>query len=630
LKLLSVHLQGFLSHKDSYLPLADRGLVLVEGRNLDRGGSNGSGKTALLEAIFWGLYGKTIRDIPVTQIAYRGTGRATVTVEVEVGNDKAVITRWYEEKSPKLKFTINGNSVEAGTYTETQNKLTKFLGMDRDVFANVVLFPSNGGGFASLTDKGQKGVLESLLGLQRFHNSLTALNTIKTERLARHMTLEAELLQLTQQLERREKHLVTLRTEEKAWLAKRQDRVKVAREAANLIEAKEPKLSHLVIEEYNETRLAAENNPFESKRRELSEKRNELTKVSNKLAANQRKQETETKHALTRLPSVDDRLKGQTNCPACGQDLPSEALAELRKKYEAEADEHLDLANRAMQYLATLEDEEQELLAKIDKLNSEVAKLETELSVIGKIPLQLARLQSQMDAHRREHDKWRKEADLANANVTKVANEPCPLTVLIQAVEIELKRDNEALEAKHAENSKLRLDLRYLEYWRNGFHRSGMPSLVLDTVTPYLSDRANHYLKTLTNGAAQVRFSTITLGSDGGIRDVFNVAAGYSLGGSSYEGISDGERRRVDIAVLLALGDLAASQHREVYLRLLDEPFEKLDDTGLESVLRCLRQEVVPRVGTILFTTHTEEVKALSDNRIVVVKEHGISRIEDA
>ena len=55
-------IENFYSFEKTELALTDKnGLVLIKGKNLDTEGSNGSGKSALLEAFYLGLTGKTIR-----------------------------------------------------------------------------------------------------------------------------------------------------------------------------------------------------------------------------------------------------------------------------------------------------------------------------------------------------------------------------------------------------------------------------------------------------------------------------------------------------------------------------------------------------------------------------------------
>ena len=62
MKINKISIQNFYSIKNIELELDTySGLVLIKGKNLDTGGSNGSGKSAIIEAVCWGLTGKTIR-----------------------------------------------------------------------------------------------------------------------------------------------------------------------------------------------------------------------------------------------------------------------------------------------------------------------------------------------------------------------------------------------------------------------------------------------------------------------------------------------------------------------------------------------------------------------------------------
>ena len=92
--------------------------------------------------------------------------------------------------------------------------------------------------------------------------------------------------------------------------------------------------------------------------------------------------------------------------------------------------------------------------------------------------------------------------------------------------------------------------------------------------------------------------------------------------------MSGGELRRVDVAVLLALGDLVASRALSpVRMRMLDEPFDSLDASGIERVVDLLQTKVEPRVGTLLVITHNSDMQSLFEKVIHVEKFGGISRI---
>ena len=62
MKINKVEVNNFYSIKDATINFDKyKGLVLVEGKNKDTGGSNGAGKSVLIESVVWGLFGKTIR-----------------------------------------------------------------------------------------------------------------------------------------------------------------------------------------------------------------------------------------------------------------------------------------------------------------------------------------------------------------------------------------------------------------------------------------------------------------------------------------------------------------------------------------------------------------------------------------
>ena len=62
MKINKVEIKNFYSIKSSVLNFDKfKGLVLVKGKNKDTGGSNGAGKSAFIEGVVWGLFGRTIR-----------------------------------------------------------------------------------------------------------------------------------------------------------------------------------------------------------------------------------------------------------------------------------------------------------------------------------------------------------------------------------------------------------------------------------------------------------------------------------------------------------------------------------------------------------------------------------------
>jgi DNA repair exonuclease SbcCD ATPase subunit len=86
-------------------------------------------------------------------------------------------------------------------------------------------------------------------------------------------------------------------------------------------------------------------------------------------------------------------------------------------------------------------------------------------------------------------------------------------------------------------------------------------------------------------------------------------------GGGSYKGASAGQRRRIDVALLFALSELAvASRGAMPGTLFVDEVFDVLDDEGVESVGAAM-QEVAQDRCVLVVTHNPDLVRALRPAR---------------
>ena len=100
MQIKKVSIQNFYSIKKIDFDFTKyKGVTLIEGENKDTGGSNGAGKSALFEAVVWGLYGKTIRKSTESALINVSAGKdCKVTVYV----DDVIVER--SKKPTSLKF----------------------------------------------------------------------------------------------------------------------------------------------------------------------------------------------------------------------------------------------------------------------------------------------------------------------------------------------------------------------------------------------------------------------------------------------------------------------------------------------------------------------------------------------
>ncbi len=172
-----------------------------------------------------------------------------------------------------------------------------------------------------------------------------------------------------------------------------------------------------------------------------------------------------------------------------------------------------------------------------------------------------------------------------------------------------------------------REQIAYLEFWEKGFGYSGIRSMLLDGIAQKLTERTNHFLKILSGGTQWTEFSTQSTTSAGELREKFVVRVFNAFGAGSYEGNSAGEKKRVDIAICLALHSIASSRAaRPLGFAILDEIFENLDETGCDNVVNLLRQER-EQLGTIFVVSHNPALSAKFPHTMEITKKDGTSHL---
>ena len=115
------------------LDLRDRGLILVLGDNRDTtaADNNGSGKSHLMKAVSWCLWGETPDGDKVDRLTRNGADRVEVSQEWDDGNGQWRVTRIKRRNaSVQLLLERDDQDVSAPTVAGTQAKIAKLLGMD--------------------------------------------------------------------------------------------------------------------------------------------------------------------------------------------------------------------------------------------------------------------------------------------------------------------------------------------------------------------------------------------------------------------------------------------------------------------------------------------------------------------
>ena len=183
MKFNNLHIEGFLSVGRADVCLHDRGLVLIEGKNLDdtSAKSNGAGKSSLVDALCWCLYGKTARGLSTDDVINKKSKSCCVAVTFEENGHDYCVTRTRKGRAVDLTVTDNygdplydppgapvpiSDDLTKGTIVETQATVEQIIGCPYNVFVAAVYAGQEAmPDLPSMTDKQLKELIESVIGV---------------------------------------------------------------------------------------------------------------------------------------------------------------------------------------------------------------------------------------------------------------------------------------------------------------------------------------------------------------------------------------------------------------------------------------------------------------------------------
>lgn len=641
-------IKNFLVIGEAEVDLHNCGLTLIEGRNEDdeSANSNGAGKSSLVDALCWCLYGVTGRGVSGDAVINKKTKKECV-VGVEVWTEG--LNCYYIERGRKSKrlgsnlivqhVIVDGNDVGSGceltktTVADTQALVNELLGCSYEIFtSSIYAVQEKMPDLPALTDKNLKTLIEEAAGIDKLQKAseiahakyqdcvrLTTETQGKIENLASELSNNKKLLDDV--VYERETHIRNA-TIERAQQLRYKD----------LLESELKKASALPVE-------AVE--AIEKKKAEIQAKIDEYSFIEAKGAEKQRlamsaqshcvmtKKEIEKeKEKIADLNKEINNLEAKigTHCSECGKVYQAEDLETAKKAIESQ------IANKTKEVLKQIEDFKKQVAeAKVLAKDAEDFKKSmpnaTELmSAMNELNERLKKnqdVQFQIDTQKRELQNLKKTIE-ATEEVTVKGETPYNKTIKTLEESIaKLEKDKKERESEHekyAEQQKIAEAVDEL------YSRKGIRAHILDTVTPFLNERTAFYLNTLSDGEITATWQTLTKTAKGDFKEKFSIDVQSVKGANCFAGLSGGEKRKVRVATSMALQDLVASRAKKpIDLYIADEVDHALDASGLERMMSIL-EEKAKQFGTALVISHNS-LRDWIDNSIVVTKRDGISTV---
>ena len=636
-----LEIRNFLSYgaEGVTIDLMGKGAVLITGKDRSTGGHNGVGKSAIIDAFVWTLYGKPFRPISLDGIVNFSTGADTAcAIELAIGRDRYRIERFrkHTEFNNQLYVYKNGQRLPLlSTSQEEQKRLERILGVSRNAFIENTIYTSDTQIFFTLSPQRRFQLLESRLNIEVFGAAATkARSLVKAYENERLVTETNINLQRT--------NLERLETDRKEYEAKAEDwernkEHERARIQGAIVELEANlKEREGLLEERQ--RLEAEKTEILDKKAKLYDEHRELTNEINalseaarevKLSLEREKRELRAKvdliknSAKERIKSIRQRLDqlSAQECPVCerpleghGDELRSHLEAEIEsiakeveRQIEEETNRYETVARSLQERLKEVNIDKAEFERKLSDVEHEVEEIERQ---IAELDLRIANLLPD----KRDIAILQKEIEDQRSRLRELDGNN-PFLEVLGRIDAQIGETEEEIKKQESRLEEIEDELYYYKLWADAF-KNDLKYYAVSSILPLLNERLNVALKSL--------FPNKDVGMK--VHNTMEISIRFDGIPTSYWNLSQGERKRFDIALFAALYMVSryVDPRSTSNVVWFDEIFDSgLDQQGISATLQLLRNL---GADTFFVITHRAELSSIFDSVLELEKVNGITR----
>jgi DNA repair exonuclease SbcCD ATPase subunit len=550
-------------------------LTLVLGENLDLGGDgsrNGTGKTTIINALSYALYGQALSNIRKDNLVNKTNGKnMLVSLDFGVNGQEYRIERG--RKPNVLRFYINNEHKTAedeaqGDSRETQDAIERVMNMSHDMFKHVLALNTYTEPFLSLKANDQRTIIEQLLGITLLSERADAIKELNRQTKDAIQAEEFRIRAVQEANKRIEEQIESLRKRQRLWTAKRDEDVGKLQQAI-------ADLEHIDIDA--EVQAHRDLEAFHAKKKSLDDATRYIRQIDSDDAK------------LTRLL---DKLKTEIEaldahrCHSCGQDLHDDKQDELKQAKQALVQE------TALQLLAN------------DTQRQGHEDTVTQVGALGTAPTVFYDSLEQALNHRNTVETLRKDltsrqadADTYEEQITDMQGQA------LQTVSYDTL--NELTRLQDHQDFLLKLLTS-----KDSFVRKK----IIDQNLSYLNARLTHYLDRIGLPHTVKFQNDLTVSIE---------ELGREL---DFDNLSRGERNRLILSMSWAFRDVWESLYSPINLLFIDELIDNgLDTQGVENALALLKKMSRERHKSIWLVSHRDELAGRVENILKVIKENGFT-----
>ena len=552
-------------------------LTLVLGENLDLGGDdsgarNGTGKTTIINALSYALYGNALTNIKKDNLINKTNAKGMmVTIDFEKDGINYRIERG--RKPNVMKFFVGDTEQEItddaqGDSRETQAEIERMLGMSHDMFKHIVALNTYTEPFLALKANDQRTIIEQLLGItllsekaDKLKESNKATKDAITQEEFRIKAVGDANVRIQEQIE-------SLKRRQTLWINKHAEetqKLQVGIEELQKIDITSEIQAHQAFKIWDQTR------------KDL----NELSSAISRTKLDIGREEKTISKISTEIVSLEDHT-----CHTCGQEFHDEKHQQVLGSKQRE----LLVAQQALEgHVATL---------------AELQQAHTGLGSLGTKPVTFYDKESDAIHHQATVDSLIKQLATKIDEVDPYAEQITEMQE--QGVE-EVSYDtiNELTNLKDHQEFLLKLLTN-----KDSFIRKR----IIDQNLSYLNARLGQYLDRI--GLPH----TVKFNND---LTVAITELGRDL---DFDNLSRGERNRLILSLSWSFRDVWESLYQPINLLFIDELVDSgMDSSGVENSLAILKKMSREANKSIWLVSHKDELAGRVNNTLHVVKENGFT-----
>jgi DNA repair exonuclease SbcCD ATPase subunit len=597
IKFKTLIIQNFLSiGKESVKLNFENGISLITGINKDKNSKNGCGKTTIIDAFYWSIFGNTIRDIKKEKIVHNHS-KEECLVELEfdiVGIDDTTTSFKIERKlnPSKVHLYKNGEDITYSTIQRTDEAISELLGANEELFRNsIVMSLDNTLPFMAQKKIEKRKFIESILQINIFSDMLSKVRQDFNEKkknfeiLANKFSEKQKTLSFFEDQKLKNEQIKKQKIENLKHKIKENTEKLKNNENKQLIDSKEKLNSSILKTDEAITKI-------EDKISKTSDDLLEITKKEAIL-------HTEEQNLEKQIHS----FKNKTGiCPTC------------KKKITEEDD-------------LTVENHIKDLLEQKNIKKQEFTNISTKRHEINNIKIQFTNKRSELtnlyrgltlkinniDVCLKENSNIEDKNKELLQNIEEILSEKDVLNEKIKEILEEIKKLEETI-------SDEQKNINILENCKTIVSEEGVKTYIVKKLLVLLNNKLNFYLKKL-DAPCTCNFDAMF--DETIINDNNNDC--------SYFNFSGGERKRIDLAILFTFQDILKTQTGVFYsLNMYDELFDSaLDEVGTSKVIEILKENSEKYNESIYIISHNSNLtKNNIDNIIELEKTEGKTKLK--